>query len=113
VNRGFALLEVLVALVILGLAGLAFVELASQGTRAVARAVDLERRVADEDRLLTAYVLLSRRDLGRRVGLARVGPYGVQVERLDFDLFRISLASVGGAVDLSTVVYRPESTDAE
>jgi prepilin-type N-terminal cleavage/methylation domain-containing protein len=113
VSKGFALLEVLVALAILGTAGLAVVELAAQGTRAVTHALEVERRVADEDRLLRAYSLLNRRDLGQRVGLARVGPYAVRVERLDFALFRIALGAADGPVDLETILYRPEETDAE
>lgn len=112
-SKGFALLEVLVALAVLGMAGLGFVELTAQGTRAVTHALEMERRVADEDRLLTAYALLNRRDLGRRVGLARVGRYDVRVERLDFALFRVTMGAAGGPVDLETILYRPEESDAE
>jgi type II secretory pathway component PulJ len=108
-----ALLEVLVALAVLGLAGLAVVEVAAQSLRVLQHAQAVERRVADEDRLLAAYTLLDRRELGQRAGLHRVGPYDVRVERLDFTLFRVAIGPAGEPADLTTVVYRPGGEDAE
>lgn len=112
-RRGFALLEVLVALAVLGLAGLAFVGVASQSLDALDRARQTEERVADEDRLLAAYALLNRRDLGARIGLRRVGPYDVRVDRLDFSLFRVAVGPADGSAELATVLYRPEVRDGE
>ena len=111
-RRGFALLEVLVALAVLSIAGLAFVELAGQSLRTLDRAREVERRVVDEDRLLAAYTLLNRRDLGARLGARRVGPYDVRVERLGFSLFRVAVGPAGAPADLVTVLYRPEWGDA-
>jgi len=108
-RRGFALLEVLVALAILGIAGLALVEVASQSLVTLDRAREVEQRVADEDRLLSAYTLLSGRDLGARVGWRRVGRYDVRVDRLDFSLFKVSIGPADGGPDLETVIYRGES----
>ena len=104
---GFALLETLIALAIISIAGLAFVELAAQSLRSIGHARDVEERIADQDRLLAAYTLLDRRDLGRRVGGHRVGEYTVSVQRLDLNLFRIGIGAPGAQADLSTVVYRP------
>jgi prepilin-type N-terminal cleavage/methylation domain-containing protein len=112
-RRGFALLEVLVALAILGTAGLALVEVASQGLVTLDRARATEQRVADEDRLLAAYALLDRRDLGARVGWRRVGPYDVRVVRMDFSLFRVSIGPADAGPELVTVIYRPEPGDGE
>lgn len=112
-RRGVALLEVLVALAVLGVAGLALVEVSAQSLRILDHAQTVERRVADEDRLLAAYTLLSRQDLGQRAGRHRVGPYDVRVERLDFTLFRITVGPAGEPADLTTVVYRPGGEDAE
>jgi type II secretory pathway pseudopilin PulG len=108
-----ALLEVLVALAVLGLAGLALVEVTAQGLRVLDQAQAVEHRMADQDRLLAAYTLLNRRDLGQRAGLHRVGPYAVRVDRLDFTLFRITVGPAGEPADLATVVYRPGGEDAE
>ena len=88
---GVALLEVLAAILILSVAGLALLELVSAGTRAVTTARARERELADEERLLAAYTLLTRSDLDRRLGQREVGPYVAQVERPERMLYRIAL----------------------
>jgi prepilin-type N-terminal cleavage/methylation domain-containing protein len=109
-ERGVALLEVLAALVILSIAALGFVDLVGAGTRAVATARARERELADEERLLSAYTLLTRGDLDRRLGRREVGPYMVEVQRPERTLYRVSLAlkESPSHEDLVTVVYRPE-----
>ena len=109
-ERGVALLEVLAALVILSIAALSFVDLVAAGTRAVGAARQRERQLADEERLLTAYTLLSRGDLDRRLGRRELGPYVVIVERPERVLYRIALARMESMAveDLVTVVYRAE-----
>ena len=112
-RRGVALLEVLAALVILGVGGLALVELVTGGTRALADARVRETELADQDRLLTAYALLTRTELDQRLGRHDVGPYVVEVQRPERSLYRISLARQAAreVEDLVTVVYRAEPTD--
>lgn len=104
---GFALIESLVALAVLGIAGLALVELSAETVRSLERARAAEERIADMDRLMSAYTLLERRDLDRRVGSRRVGEYQVRVERLGFDLFRVGIGGPNAAPDLRTTLYRP------
>ena len=113
-ERGVVLVEVLAATLILATAGLGLAELVGSGLRAVQTAAARERELADEERLLAAYALLTRADLERRVGLARVGPYEVSVERPEGTLYRIALSrgETRGVEDLVTVVYRPEDGDA-
>jgi type II secretory pathway component PulJ len=110
-NRGVALLEVLAAILILAVAGLGFVELVSAGTRAVTTARARERELADEERLLAAYTLLTRSDLDRRMGRREVGPYLADVQRPERTLYRIALLRQDApeVEDLVTVVYRPEA----
>src|SRR6266849_5662341 len=108
-ERGVALLEVLVALVIFATAAMALVELVDAGTRAVAEARDRERELADEERLLGAFTLLDRGGLDRRLGRRTIGPYVADVQRPEPTLYRISLVR-GAAMegeDFVTVVYRP------
>jgi type II secretory pathway pseudopilin PulG len=109
-ERGVALLEVLAAVVILGAAGLALVELIAAGTRAVTAARARERELADEERLLAAYTLLARADLDRRLGRREVGHYFADVQRPERTLYRIALirSQAPEVEDLVTVVYRPE-----
>jgi hypothetical protein len=107
-ERGVALLEVLAAIVILGVAGLALVELVGSGTRAVAVARDRERELADEERLLAAWSLLKREELDQRIGERAVGPYVVRVQRPERGLYRIAIErkEAVGVEDVVTVVWR-------
>ena len=109
-ERGVALLEVLAAVAILGVAGMALVELVAGGTGALALARQREQELMDEDRLLAAYTLLRREDLDRRLGDRDVGPYVVNVLRPERTLYRIAVVrkQAPGVEDLVTVVYRQE-----
>ena len=113
-ERGVALLEVLVALVILATATIALLELVDAGTKAVAEARLRERELADEDRLLAAYTLLARTDLDRRVGMHEVGPYRVSVQRPEPTLYRVALSreQAPDIEDLVTVIYRQDPAHA-
>lgn len=113
-ERGVALLEVLVAVLILTVAGLSLAELVGAGTRAIGTARQREGELADEERLLTAYTLLTRSDLDRRLGDRTVGPYVTDVQRPEATLYRIALrrSNAPDLEDLVTVVYRPEPAHA-
>lgn len=108
-NRGFALLEVVAALAILALAGVAMVELAAGATRALAGAGERGRALADQDRLLTAYALLAGPDLDLRLGRRDVGQYLVEVQRPESTLYRIAISRQDSpdVEDLVTVLHRP------
>lgn len=110
-ERGVALLEVLAAVTILGVAGVGLLEVVTAGTRAVAAAIVRERELADEERLLAEYTLLARADLDRRLGRREVGPYFADVQRPERTLYRIALArkTAPEVEDLVTVVHRPET----
>lgn len=107
-ERGVALLEVLAAVVLLGVAGLALVELVAGGARAVAVARERERELADQERLLTAWSLLKREELDRRIGDRVVGPYVMRVQRPERGLYRLAVgrSAALGVEELVTVVYR-------
>ncbi len=109
---GFALLDVLLALALLGSAGLAVVSLLDQALRAeqVARAVEREYQAAD--RVLTALTLLHRAELDQRIGRRPLGEFIVDIQRPERGLYRIAVAGVSapGRDLLVTVVARPEGT---
>ena len=113
-EQGVALLEVLAAVVILGIAGLAMVQLVAAGMRAATHARERERQLADEDRLLAAFTLLRREDLDLRLGDRTVGAYVVNVQRPEQSLYRIALKRVETVAveNLVTVVYRPGAAHA-
>lgn len=109
-ERGVALLEVLVAIVILATAGIAFVELVGAGLRAEGDARAREATLGTEERLLTAHTLLLRQELDQRIGRRVVGEFIVDVQRPEPALYRIAILQQRSAQveDLVTVVYRAE-----
>lgn len=113
-ERGVALLEVLAAVVILGVAGLALVELVAGGTRAVGVSRDRERELLDAERLLTAWSLLKRDELDQRIGERVVGPYLVRVQRPERGLYRLAVgrSAAPEVEELVTVVWRGNASDA-
>ncbi|MBI4501457.1 MAG: prepilin-type N-terminal cleavage/methylation domain-containing protein [Gemmatimonadetes bacterium] len=110
-RQGFALIEALVALTIVAVAGLGFVDLTAQAARSASRTREVEEQLAQEDRLLTAYALLDRQDLEQRIGRVIVGEYALTVERLDWSLYRVGVGIGWSAPDLVTVIYRPGPSD--
>src|SRR2546425_12251211 len=113
-EKGVALLEVLIALVILMTAGVALVGLVGAGLRGEAEARGRERELAEEERVLTAMTLLRREDLDRRLGRHGVGELVVDVQRPERTLYRIAVAQDRSpqVEELVTVVYRREPSGA-
>src|SRR5205809_3015897 len=113
-NRGIALLETLVALAILSGAGLALVDLVTTGLRAEGESRERERVLAVEDRVLTAFTLLTRADLDRRLGRHPIGELVADIERPERTLYRIALAQQESpqVADLVTAVFRKEASRA-
>ena len=109
-ERGVVLLEVLVALVVLTIAGIALMENVGAGLRAERDARDRETRLATEERLLAALTLLRRTDLDQRIGRRQIGEFVVDVQRPEPTLYRIAILQQQSlqVEDLVTVVYRAE-----
>ena len=109
-NAGAALLEVLAALVILGTAGTAMVELVGAGLRSERDSRQREQSLAAEERVLTAMTLLRREEYDRRLGQRQIGEFLIDVQRPEQTLYRIAVTEVRApqVEDLVTVVYRPD-----
>ena len=109
-ERGVALLEVLVALVILATAGIAMMELVGSGIRAERDARGREATLATEGRLLAALTLLRRHELDQRIGRRLIGEFVVDIQRPEPNLYRIAMLQQQSpqVEDLVTVVYRRE-----
>jgi hypothetical protein len=109
-DRGVALLEVLVALVILATAGVGMIELGGAGLRAERDARTRERVLATQERLLGALTLLRREELDQRMGRREIGEFIVDIQRPERTLYRIALLQRESprVEDLVTVVYRRE-----
>jgi type II secretory pathway pseudopilin PulG len=109
-ERGVALLEVLIAIVILATSGLALIELVSAGMGAERDARAREATLATEERLLAAVTLLRRSELDQRIGRRVIGEFLVDIQRPEPTLYRIALLQQRSphVEDLVTVVYRAE-----
>jgi type II secretory pathway component PulJ len=109
-ERGVVLLEVLVALVILAIAGIALMENVDAGLRAERDARGRETTLATEERLLAALTLLNRIELDQRIGRRPIGEFVVDVQRPERTLYRIAILQNQSpqVEDLVTVVYRAE-----
>lgn len=107
-RRGVLLLEVLAALTIFALAAAGALSLLAQVSESEQRLQAEERRLTDQDRLMSAYSLLSRRDLDLRLGARTVGPYVVEVQRPEQTVYRVTIGDSTG-VDLATLLYRPDA----
>jgi type II secretory pathway pseudopilin PulG len=113
-ERGIALLEVLAALAILAVTGLALADLVGGGTQAVTVARQRERELGGEERLLAAWSLLKGEELDQRIGDRPVGPYLVRVQRPEAGLYRIAIGrqDAPGVEDLVAVVWTGDPTGA-
>jgi type II secretory pathway pseudopilin PulG len=107
-ERGVALIEVLVALVILATAGIALVELVGAGLRAERDAREREGTLAAQQRVLAAFTLLKREELDQRIGRRALGEFVVDIQRPERTLYRIAVLQARSpqVEDLVTVVYR-------
>jgi type II secretory pathway component PulJ len=109
-RRGSALIEVLVALVILSSAGVSTLGYLSAFVDAQVRIQGREAELLRADRVLTATALLTRKDLDLRLGIRRVGGYLVRVNRPEPLLYRIAVSAEGMPLEelLVTVVFRAD-----
>jgi type II secretory pathway pseudopilin PulG len=106
-SRGAALLEVLVALVIVALAGTAVVGTLTAGLDAEGAARARERRLAAAERVLAATTLLRRGELDQRIGDHVVGEFVVRIQRPERSLYRVAIADpASGVEELVTVAFR-------
>ncbi len=106
-RRGIALLEALLALVLLTTAGLAWAALAGQASFALERAQERERKVAAAAAILARVEILSAPQLDAMVGRRRVDNHAIRVSRILPNLYRIEIAVGGEPVEwLETSVYR-------
>ncbi|HEV8197333.1 MAG TPA: prepilin-type N-terminal cleavage/methylation domain-containing protein [Gemmatimonadales bacterium] len=108
-ERGIALLEVLIALALLSVGGLATVGLIDESIRAQAEMAAHEQDTAVGGRVLAALSLLQGADLAQRLGKRELGEFILNVSRPEPTLFRIALSEARAPEQeiLVTVVYRP------
>lgn len=108
-RRGAVLLEAIVALTILAVAGAAMVALANDSARAVARATAADAAMRRASAFLDAVALWPREDLDRHLGRREQGDWLMTIDRPAENLYSVTLAdSSGTRVLLRTELYRAE-----
>jgi len=111
---GVALLEVLVALAILGAAGSAMLALAIGTERSVSGARAESTRMLQASRFMDKVALWDRSELDMRLGTRRQGAWRLYIARELPTVYTLQLRdSIGGRVLLETTVFRADTTAAE
>lgn len=105
--RGVALLEVLVAMMILAVGATAIVAVSAETGRALAHARHTEHEVRGASALLDAVALWPREDLDRHLGITVQGPWRMSVSRTMPLLYTVLITDSGSRREiLRTALYR-------
>jgi type II secretory pathway pseudopilin PulG len=118
-RNGAALLEVMVALTILAVAGMWAVALVNQSVEAIHQVREADIAIRRANGFMEAVALWPRQDLDRHLGRHREGEWVLTVQRPAMSLYTIVLSAVPDTLDgrplgrdlLSTAVFRPEVPD--
>ena len=106
-RTGAALLEVLVASVLLGVAIATLAALAAQSTASVAMTMRTEEELERESEFMEAVALWDRGTLDQRLGSRRQGIWRLIIQRAAPDLYELTLTDSTGTRDLlHTAVFR-------
>lgn len=109
-ERGVSLLEVMVALAILSIAGTSFMVYLAQSYRALHSAERREAVLNSAAVFLDAVSLWPREDLDRRLGSRRNGAWRLDIQRTAPYFYQVWLFdSTGTDLLLSTALYRPDN----
>jgi len=102
------LLEAIVALAIITIAGVAAAIAVRQGAESVTRVTATEAEVRRASAFLDAVALWPRADLDRHLGDRAEGPWQMRVDRPLPTLYLVSLSDSGRQL-LRTAIYRPDT----
>ena len=113
-RAGMTLLEVLMALTILGTGAMAVAGLASQSWRTVQSARRADQAMLEASSFLDAVALWPREDLDQRLGERRQHPWRLRIDRVSPTLYLVTLVdSSGSDTLLVTSLFRPEPRRAQ
>jgi len=108
-RRGVALLEIVVALVLVSITGLGLVVLVQQTMKSLQDVQRVERETTAASSTLERLTLLGADALDARQGTSRVGTLDVRVARVDAKLYGVAVSdTLTDHVIVYTVLYRPE-----
>lgn len=107
-RAGAALLEAVVALLILSTACVSATAMAATFTRTAVKARELDTEVRRAGALMDAASLWTRDDLDRRLGERRQGAWRMRIDRPVPTLYTVVLADSTGVELLRTALFRAE-----
>lgn len=112
VRGGSALLDVVVALTLLGLSGVALIAVVDQTVRTMRGVAFVERETRLAARELDRFVLYDRSQLVSLTGRRELRGWSVHVDQIDSDLFDVAIARSDTSPPLlRTTLYRPDTVD--
>jgi hypothetical protein len=111
-RRGAALIDVLLAIILLAVSGTALVTLVGQTAHSIESLHESEHRTRAAADRIDALSVLDRAALESRVGQRSEKGLIVDIARIRADLFDVRvLQPTNGAVLLRTTLYRPDTTN--
>jgi Tfp pilus assembly protein PilV len=111
---GAALIEALIATVLLATTGIALVTLLGQTEHSMRSVRTSERQIRDASEHLDRLVLLNRADVIAREGQSSFAGWTLSVTALGSGLFDIAIAPTDTSRSLlQTTIYRPDTADAQ
>ena len=109
-RRGSALLDVVIALVVLALGGTALIGVIGQTSHAIRSVRTTEREIRGAAGELDRLVIYDRSARLGMLGTRVRGPWTVTVVQATSDLFDVTVAGESRAPLLRTTMYRPDTT---
>jgi type II secretory pathway pseudopilin PulG len=107
-RSGMVMLEAILGVAILGMAGVGLVTLLTQTVHTVRQGRTTERRTVSAMQLLDRATLWSDGELASRLGRSRIGDWNLDVATPKSRLYSlVVLDTLTGATVLRTTVYRP------
>lgn len=111
-RRGSALLDVVVALVVLALAGVGLITVTGQTAHTMRSVRETEREAIAASAELDRLVAYDRAQLAAMIGSSVHGEWSIDVAAVGHDLYDVAVSRRGGAVPLLlTTAYRPDTAD--
>jgi Tfp pilus assembly protein PilV len=111
-RRGAALIEALIAVVVLATAGIGLITLLGQTAHSMRGTLETERLTRAASEQLDWVAALSRTELVERIGRTQQSGWTLEVIRAAPDLFDVHIArTTASSALLHTTLYRPDSTD--
>lgn len=105
-SAGSALLEVIAALAILAVGGLAASTLIATAAHSLTERNNIEAELREANRFMNAVVLWPREDMDRRLGIRRQGEWLLLIRKSGGTLYHIEVLRTDSTPLLQTAAYR-------